>query len=514
MQQELVETLYHVLWELVHVFFEHRGLLTGRDEGAVHDAGASSFLYPFLAEGETDLDAVMGDVRASVLMKAGEVGELRRQTLEEGGEELLAAAGDAAATFDAGGRLLALGNGGSATDAMDVVADFRAPRDGWAARPAIDLTEDTAILTAIANDIGVDAIFQRQVIAYGRADDALLALSTSGNSVNVIDALVEARRRRMHTIAMRRIRRRSHRRRGDCRPRDRDSLPAHPAHPGGAGERLPRAAGARRGRLMSIAPAAGVRRIRVRVEGIVQGVGFRPYVFRLATELGLGGFVLNDEHGVLLEVEGEPETLERFTARLPREVPPLAIVESIDVAPVEVRSQAGFAIVTSARGGDPDAPVSPDSATCDECLAELFDPGNRRFRYPFLNCTNCGPRFTIVRGVPYDRPLTTMAGFEMCTACRAEYDDPRDRRFHAQPNACSACGPAVRLVDRDGRPVDRGARDDVEAAAGALRDGLIVAVKGIGGFHLACRADSERAVATLRARKHREDKPFAVMARD
>ena len=197
-----METLYHVLWELVHVFFEHRGLLAGRTAGTVHDAGASSFLYPFLAEGETDLDAVLADVRASVLMKADEVGELRRQTLTDAGDELQAAAATLRTAFATGGRLLALGNGGSATDAMDVVADFRTPPLGWPARPAIDLTEDPAILTAIANDIGVDAMFQRQVIAYGRAGDALIALSTSGNSLNVIAALVEARRRDMHTIAL------------------------------------------------------------------------------------------------------------------------------------------------------------------------------------------------------------------------------------------------------------------------------------------------------------------------
>jgi D-sedoheptulose 7-phosphate isomerase len=201
-RQELVETLYHVLWELVHVFFEHRGLLEGRTAGTVHDAGASGFLYPFLAERETGLDAVIEDVRASVLMKAEEIGALRRQTLTEAGEELQAAAATLRGAFAAGGRVLALGNGGSATDAMDVVADFRTPPHGWAARPAIDLTEDPAILTAIANDIGVDAIFQRQVIAYGRAGDVLIALSTSGNSLNVIAALVEARRRGLHTIAL------------------------------------------------------------------------------------------------------------------------------------------------------------------------------------------------------------------------------------------------------------------------------------------------------------------------
>ena len=201
-RQELVETLYHVLWELVHVFFEHRGLLAGRTAGTVHDTGASSFLYPFLAERETGLEAVIEDVRASVLMKAEEIGELRRQTLTDGGAELAAAAAMLRGAFAAGCRLLALGNGGSATDAMDVVADFRTPPHGWPAHPAIDLTEDPAILTAIANDIGVEAIFLRQVIAYGREGDALIALSTSGNSVNVIEALVEARRRGLHTIAM------------------------------------------------------------------------------------------------------------------------------------------------------------------------------------------------------------------------------------------------------------------------------------------------------------------------
>jgi len=202
-RQELAETLYHVLWELVHVFFEHRGLLEGRAAGRVHDTGASSFLYPFLAEAEHDLDAVLADVRRSVLAKAGDVGELREQTLTENREELLAAAAGLRLDLERGGKLLALGNGGSATDAMDAVADFRSPPNpDWRPRRAIDLTEDPAILTAIANDIGTDAIFARQIIAYGREGDALLALSTSGNSSNVIEALAEARRRGLRTIAM------------------------------------------------------------------------------------------------------------------------------------------------------------------------------------------------------------------------------------------------------------------------------------------------------------------------
>ena len=204
--QELVETTYHVLWELVHVFFEHRGLLAGRDAREHHDAGASSFLYPFLAEEETDLGAVLDDVRASIGAKATETAALRAQTVLDGRAALVAAAAELRARLDAGGTLLALGNGGSATDAMDAVADLRAPprsarRGGWAARRALDLTADPAILTAIANDVGTEAIFARQVIAYGGADDVLLALSTSGNSTNVIAALVEARRRGLATIA-------------------------------------------------------------------------------------------------------------------------------------------------------------------------------------------------------------------------------------------------------------------------------------------------------------------------
>ena len=239
-------------------------------------------------------------------------------------------------------------------------------------------------------------------------------------------------------------------------------------------------------------------RARVRVEGTVQGVGFRPFVYRLAGELGLAGFVLNDEHGVLLEVEGSADALDLFLRRLRAEAPPLATVEHIQTQDLAPTGEDGFAILESERRGEPDAPVSPDSAICDDCLRELFDPGDRRHRHPFINCTNCGPRFTIVRGVPYDRPLTTMAGFEMCAACRAEYEDPGDRRFHAQPNACPACGPSL-----SGRlPIQ------------ALRDGAVVAVKGLGGYHLACDCLNETAVAQLRRRKHREDKPFALMAAD
>ena len=258
------------------------------------------------------------------------------------------------------------------------------------------------------------------------------------------------------------------------------------------------------------APAPAQRRARVRVQGTVQGVGFRPFAYRLAAELRLGGFVLNDSHGVLLEVEGSGDAVAEFLARLEREAPPLAVLDRVQIEERPPAGDGAFTIARSPQGGIPDAPVTADSATCPDCLRELFDPRDRRFRYPFINCTNCGPRFTIVRGVPYDRPLTTMAGFAMCDACRSEYEDPADRRFHAQPNACPRCGPSVKLVGGGGRSAGDG--DALEEAARALREGAIVAVKGVGGYHLACVARDEDAVSALRARKHREDKPFAVMA--
>ncbi|MFZ0974675.1 MAG: carbamoyltransferase HypF, partial [Solirubrobacteraceae bacterium] len=250
-------------------------------------------------------------------------------------------------------------------------------------------------------------------------------------------------------------------------------------------------------------------RLRVRVTGTVQGVGFRPYVYRLAGELSLAGFVLNDAHGVLIEVEGDAVAIDRFLARLPGEAPPLAVVEQVLAEERVPCGEGSFAIRESVGGSVPDAPVTPDTATCEDCLRELFNPADRRFRYPFINCTNCGPRFTIVRGVPYDRPLTTMASFTMCPACRAEYDDPADRRFHAQPNACANCGPSLRLLSGDGASIPG---DPLPAVAAVLRAGAIVAIKGIGGYHLACLAGDEQAVASLRTRKHREDKPFALMA--
>jgi hydrogenase maturation protein HypF len=259
--------------------------------------------------------------------------------------------------------------------------------------------------------------------------------------------------------------------------------------------------------------ATGARvRTRARISGTVQGVGFRPFVYRLASDERLAGYVLNDERGVVLEVEGEQMAVSRFMRRLAAEAPPLAVIDSIADEEIEPDGRPEFRILASERSGRADAPVTPDSATCAACLAELFSPTDRRFRYPFINCTNCGPRFTIVQGVPYDRPLTTMAPFQMCDECRREYEDPGDRRFHAQPNACPRCGPALRVLHRFGQTLT--IADPIAFVAARLREGFVVAVKGLGGFHLACDATDVRAVAALRRRKHREDKPFALMVTD
>jgi hydrogenase maturation protein HypF len=252
-------------------------------------------------------------------------------------------------------------------------------------------------------------------------------------------------------------------------------------------------------------------RTAVRVEGIVQGVGFRPFVYALANRLGLTGLVGNDVDGVFAEVEGSPAAVRSFLDTLEREAPPLARVDRVTATASVPLGSPVFEIVASEPGGRRSALIAADTATCGDCLRELADPADRRFRYPFINCTNCGPRFTIVRDVPYDRPLTTMAEFPMCDLCLAEYHDPADRRFHAQPTCCPACGPRLTLLDRRGKPV---LDESVGAAAALLRQGRIVAVKGLGGYHLAADATDEVAVAALRSRKHREDKPFAIMTAD
>ena len=251
------------------------------------------------------------------------------------------------------------------------------------------------------------------------------------------------------------------------------------------------------------------------MEGVVQGVGFRPFVYTLATGLGLTGHVGNDLDGVFVEVEGPAAAVGEFLTRLERDAPPLARIERVTTTAIAPRRSASFAIAASRRGqgeaGRRRTLVSADTATCADCLRELSDPADRRFGYPFINCTNCGPRFTIVRDVPYDRPLTTMAPFAMCEPCAAEYHDPADRRFHAQPTCCPACGPRLALRDPAGNIL---AGDPLAQAAKLLGQGLVLAVKGLGGYHLAADAACQEAVARLRARKHREDKPFAVMAAD
>ncbi len=252
-------------------------------------------------------------------------------------------------------------------------------------------------------------------------------------------------------------------------------------------------------------------RYRVRVTGVVQGVGFRPFVHALAHDLGLAGRVGNTGDGVLAEVEGARDALEEFVRRVAEDAPPLAVVEGVAAQRTAPLGGAGFTIVTSSGGGGRTL-VPPDIATCADCLAELADPTDRRYRHPFISCTNCGPRYTIVRSLPYDRPATTMAELPLCAACAAEYADPADRRFHAQTVACPQCGPVLTLS----RPAAPDMTGDA-AVAGARRllaDGAVVAVKGLGGYHLACDARNETAVALLRRRKDRGDKPFAVMAAD
>jgi len=302
-------------------------------------------------------------------------------------------------------------------------------------------------------------------------------------------------------------------------------------------------------------------RLKVALRGAVQGVGFRPFVHRLATELGLAGWVNNSPQGVFMEVEGERMVLDRFLERLHSDKPALSFIQSTETTWLDPLGGQIFEIRASDTAGDKTALVLPDIATCPDCLRELLDPRNRRFRYPFINCTHCGPRFSIIESLPYDRPNTAMKRFAMCPRCQAEYDDPRDRRFHAQPNACPVCGPHLQLWDRKGKPLpaqtagaqpsgcssaessgarpqqspassehpmllqpkgcapvtpdqpcaSEASREALLAAAEAIRQGQIVAVKGLGGFHLMVAAHNDYAVRRLRELKHREEKPFALM---
>jgi hydrogenase maturation protein HypF len=254
------------------------------------------------------------------------------------------------------------------------------------------------------------------------------------------------------------------------------------------------------------------RRLRVCVHGVVQGVGFRPFVYTTAAALGLSGSVRNDTSGAIVEVEGDPGEIEHFLARLRQEPPPLAVIESIETQDIPPVGGTGFTIADTSRSDGGRTLASPDVAMCADCAAEQRDPSNRRYRHAFVNCTNCGPRFTIIASLPYDRASTTMASFAMCAECAREYADPTDRRFHAQPVCCPNCGPALRYRDGDGGMTDGDGA--LVRARRLLRGGGILAIKGIGGYHLACDANDEHAVAELRGRKRRGDKPFAVMVPD
>lgn len=253
------------------------------------------------------------------------------------------------------------------------------------------------------------------------------------------------------------------------------------------------------------------RRVRLTLSGIVQGVGFRPFLHRLAAEQGLTGWCRNTRDGLEAELQGEAEVLAALPALLEQQRPPRSLLRTLTLSEAEpVAGERGFAILDSGRPGQGRALVSPDIALCTDCRRELFSPADRRFRHPFLNCTNCGPRFTILRQLPYDRGNTAMGVFPMCPACQQEYRDIADRRYHAQPNCCPACGPGLRFLT----PSGEGAGDPVDAACALLEQGGIVAVKGLGGYHLACRWDLPETLALLRRRKQRDERPFALMARD
>jgi hydrogenase maturation protein HypF len=264
--------------------------------------------------------------------------------------------------------------------------------------------------------------------------------------------------------------------------------------------------------LGAAAPERGSRvRRRFAVSGVVQGVGFRPFVWNLARSLDLNGWVCNTSGAVIVEVEGAGHALERFARALRDEAPRLARIDAIDVDDADLSGDVGFRIVESRVVDGEYQPIAPDAATCADCVADIFNPADRRYRYPFTNCTNCGPRFTIIEDVPYDRRFTTMRGFTMCAACRREYEDPADRRFHAQPIACPDCGPRLWLTDSLGAQLSG---DPIEQTVAAIDRGAIVALKGLGGFQLCCDAGNEEAVERLRARKRRPAKPFAVMFAD
>ncbi len=250
-------------------------------------------------------------------------------------------------------------------------------------------------------------------------------------------------------------------------------------------------------------------RIRIEVKGVVQGVGFRPFIYRLAHKYKLTGWVQNTSGNVAIEVQGQQANLDGFISSLKNEAPPVSRIQGISVSTIPLIDESGFIILESHAKEGEYQPLSADIATCNQCLGEIFDPADRRYLYPFTNCTNCGPRFTIIKDIPYDRPLTTMQPFRMCDKCQAEYDEPLNRRFHAQPNACPVCGPKLRITDNNGIQID--CEDVLKKAAELIMDGNTVAVKGLGGFQLACDATNDYVVMLLRQRKKRPGKPFALM---
>src|ERR1035437_10296271 len=255
-----------------------------------------------------------------------------------------------------------------------------------------------------------------------------------------------------------------------------------------------------------------IKRVRYLFTGIVQGVGFRPFIYRLAERQGLAGFVQNRPDGVLVEVQGSSTAIDSFFSSVAKELPPLANITSVESSEIAVTGDTEFKIIVSEKEGQGDVHIAPDSAVCADCLKELFDPADRRFRYPFINCTNCGPRLTIINDIPYDRVHTSMACFPLCPKWRAEYESPANGRFHAEPHACPVCGPHVELRDAEGKIIP--CEDPLEKAIEFITTGNVIAIKGLGGFHLCVNASSDEAVKKLRARKYREEKPLAIMVKD
>ena len=524
--QELTELMYHTLWETVHVFFEQQRI--------GHDVGASAFLYPFLgSEGRPPADT-LAEVAASILQKGSDDERLRAAIATEQAAPIAAAAVAIHERLSAGGALIAFGNGGSATDANDLVLDCIAPPPGLAPVRAISLAMEPANISAIGNDVGVELVFLRQLIAVGRPHDVAVAISTSGKSKNVCAALREGKKRGMfdrRAVGLSRGPDRGGAFGGSHRHRP---LGLHPSAARSASLDLshapPRTGPTRHGPMMNR------RGLRISIGGVVQGVGFRPFVYRLAQRHEIAGWVLNGPSGVEIHAEGAAADLQAFVADLQAAPPAAAVIAAFEARATAPEGLVSFRIRESRERTQPTVRVAADLAICPDCLRELNDPGDRRYQYPYLNCTNCGPRYSIIRALPYDRARTTMAAWPLCEPCRHEYENPADRRYHAQPTACPACGPKFHLELSDAASLAEAApaaadsptsppteplvsparhgESAIRRAAEMLRRGMIVAIKGIGGYHLACDAGNAAAVAALRERKFRKEQPFAMLVRD